>query len=89
MDGKVNGTVMELIRGNCPATFEEIAAQPWAQRLYRDVEVKRRILDAHAEHPTKPEGFCRTCGSTQGACETKRLLALSYSDHPDYDESGE
>lgn len=51
--------------------------------VLRDIEAKRRILVAHAEHATVPN-FCRTCGSTAGPCETKRLLALPYSDRPGY-----
>jgi hypothetical protein len=56
-----------------------------AQRVLVEVDVKRRILEAHAEHPDPHvAGFCRTCGKTDGPCETKRLMALPYADRPGY-----
>lgn len=57
------------------------------KRAWAEVEAKRRILKAHAEHPDPYiAGFCRTCGRTDGPCDTLRLLALPYADHPDYRE---
>lgn len=65
-------------------------------RVLREVNAKRRLLD---EHPNVNDGSCGTCvtpqwgyptrgGSSPQAypCTTLRLLALSYADHPDYQE---
>jgi hypothetical protein len=69
-------------------------------RVLREVEAKRRIVDEHpVDTPWRPEfGSCETCadeelGGDDGdsrfkksfPCPTIRLLALPYSDHPDYD----
>lgn len=67
-----------------PDTMRHIARYDPA-RVLREVEAKRRIVDAHADHPMQP-GFCRSCGMTNGPCETKRLLAAIDDDHPEYRE---
>lgn len=67
-------------------------------RVLAECEVKRRIVDEHK--PTKPkystrmERGCLTCGTAQGwddraneaNCNTLRLLALPYADHPEFRE---
>lgn len=52
------------------------------ERMLREVEAKRRILDLH-QRGAFPD--CRECGNDY-PCVTVRLLALMYADHPDYDE---
>lgn len=49
-------------------------------RVLAEVEAKRRIVTAHGE----PMEWCGSCEQRQ-PCETLTLLALPYSDHPDYD----
>jgi hypothetical protein len=56
-------------------------------RMARECEVKRRIVD---EHPAYG-GVCCCCkamggGSQRFPCLTLRLLALLYADHPDFRE---
>jgi hypothetical protein len=70
-------------------------------RVLREVEAKRRILAEH-DHTTvhiwhdrsKDFEICTACGAgsdDQGCipwpCDTVKLLALPYSDHPDYNEA--
>lgn len=58
-----------------------------ANRLLAEVDAKRRILN---EHRAAQPGWCVTCdipGDTRGnlhGCQTVRLLALPYGEHPDY-----
>jgi len=70
-------------------------------RVLAEVEAKRRIIDLHkpvtlhrmrdgqlqeiiaCEYDTDPDG----AGWTEFPCETLRLLALPYDQHPDYDEA--
>jgi len=54
------------------------------RRVLRECEAKRRIVGAHEQHPMQVDGFCRSCGITDGPCATLRALALPYADHPDY-----
>lgn len=57
-------------------------------RVLREVEAKRTILAMHAPSERTEYGaqVCSRC-SDLSPCDTLRLLALPYSDHPDYDES--
>ncbi len=70
-------------------------------RVLAECEAKRRIVELHEAGGTYPVGdgdgprqaYCATCGSgepyeypTPWPCDTLRLLALSYVDHPDYRE---
>jgi hypothetical protein len=73
------------------ATTEHIARHDPA-RVLREVEAKRRLLDLH--EPGTQEyvdgDVCMVC-TLQGdgpyyPCDTLRLLALPYADHPDYRE---
>jgi hypothetical protein len=56
-------------------------------RVLAEVDAKRRILTAHT---AMMPGWCTTCdvpGDYRGnlsGCETLRLLAMPYADHPDY-----
>ncbi len=60
-------------------------------RVLRDVEAKRRILDGHK---AGRYGGCVTChpdscgcvGGGSYPCDTVRLLALPYTEHPEYRE---
>ncbi|WP_037558944.1 DUF6221 family protein [Spirillospora albida] len=59
-------------------------------RVMDDVAAKRRMLDSHYSH----RGVCPTCFDQRNRpmlrerwpCETARLIALPYADHPDYQE---
>jgi hypothetical protein len=53
-------------------------------RVLRDVAAKRAILAKHG--PDLPlEGACLTCYRGEGwPCDTLRLLAAIWDDHPDY-----
>ncbi|MEU7010383.1 DUF6221 family protein [Streptomyces sp. NPDC046332] len=66
----------------------------WTQRrVLAEVDAKRRIIDLHAlEYRERPERvigesdepFCAECLGEGFPCETLRLFALPYADHPDY-----
>lgn len=63
-----------------------------SERIERECEAKRRIVEEHyfmPRHESRDFGFedgnCVTCRK-QGPCTTLRLLALPYADHPDYRE---
>jgi hypothetical protein len=69
------------------------------KRALAEVEAKRRIIELHrpevpphADHKENPPLACATCGHQDGwadvpsPCDTLRLLALPYADHPDYRE---
>lgn len=61
------------------------------ERMAREVEAKRRIVELH----TAADGDWHECRGRYGTaafsdaepCDTLRLLALPYADHPDYDRS--
>lgn len=69
-------------------------------RVQAECDAKRRILKLHEPRdwdegvgPDVPKGtpVCTTCGdgefwSVAHPCDTLRLLALPYADHPDYRE---
>lgn len=60
-------------------------------RVLREVEAKRRIVELHApgEFEYADGDVCMLCdrqGPEPYPCTTLRLLALPYSDHPDYRE---
>jgi hypothetical protein len=50
---------------------------PPPARIHAECEAKRRIVGLHP---------CDNCGAAFDPCETLRLLALPYADHPDYRE---
>jgi hypothetical protein len=64
-------------------------------KVLTEIAVRRRILDLHHVQDYRYEGEdvglgCAECGyhaeysDRGGWCETARLLALPYADHPDY-----
>ncbi|MEW2351458.1 DUF6221 family protein [Streptomyces sp. NPDC006684] len=61
-------------------------------RTLAEVEAKRALLELHheVEDPQEMQDFCATCDVTgkypEYPCQTLRLLALPYADHPDYRE---
>jgi hypothetical protein len=58
-------------------------------RVLREIEAKRRIVDAHERRPM-PGGYTADCAQCWGAvwpCPTLRLLALPYDDRPGYQEA--
>jgi len=79
----------------------ERAGTGWPRYL-ADIEAKRRIVELHTPFhvTTENDGLnwdyqgCGECsmpdgveeGETWWPCETLRLLALPYADHPDFDE---
>jgi hypothetical protein len=83
---------------DCPEDAVHIARHDPA-RVLAECEAKRAIVEAHpiragwedADMNDRGAG-CETCGhseeysDTGGACETLRILATVYSDHPDYRE---
>lgn len=66
-------------------------------RVLADVAAKRAIFDLHAAYP-QPQVMargeiiaCSMCGSVDDSpvdwpCDTVKLLAAAYADHPDYRE---
>ncbi|MCQ8831746.1 DUF6221 family protein [Streptomyces malaysiensis] len=62
-----------------------------SERVMREVDAKRRLVGLH-ERLSGDAPFCVTCDAPSGipgrdhGCDTIRLLALPYSDHPDYRE---
>ena len=66
------------------------------RRVLAECESKRAIVALHAAYPTPQEMTygtiiaCSTCGSVDDSpvewpCDTLRLLAQPYADHPDFD----
>jgi hypothetical protein len=68
-------------------------------RVLAECEAKRRIVELHAITVTEDwinpidgpayrddDHSCAICGWVRDACETVKLLALPYADHPDYEE---
>jgi hypothetical protein len=58
-------------------------------RVLREVDAKRRIVDAHERSPM-PKGDTADCAQCWGAvwpCPTLRLLALPYDDRDGYQEA--
>ncbi|MFF1341120.1 DUF6221 family protein [Streptomyces sp. NPDC058290] len=65
-------------------------------RVLAEVDAKRRLLTVHARDTTYSFSGCVTCDAGDNSCgcmggspydypcETLRLLALPYADHPDY-----
>lgn len=67
-------------------------------RVLREVEAKRRLVELHEQVPGTPGAYqkdapatgCKVCHEWDGVtyaggdCETLRLLALPFADHPDY-----
>ena len=65
------------------------AARHDPARVLREVEAKRRIVDAHERRPM-PKGDTADCAQCWGAvwpCPTLRLLASVYDGRPGYQES--
>lgn len=68
-----------------------------ARRVRTECEAKRRIVEHHSGRPTfsnwptSCDGCSEDCLYCEGEhawpCQTLRLLALPYVDHPDYDEA--
>jgi hypothetical protein len=68
-------------------------------QLLREVEAKRRLVGVHehaaaTENAAQPGDFgCQTCHYDRGDCvllgfgwcDTLRIMAAPYADHPDYD----
>jgi hypothetical protein len=53
-------------------------------RVLAECEAKRRVVELHRTDATDPEVIvCAVC-LYGPPCETLRLLALPYADHPDY-----
>lgn len=64
------------------------------ERVLRDIEAKRQILNEHRgsdSYVYTDDGTraCSTCGDStiRHPCQTLRLLAAVYADHPDYQEA--
>ena len=58
-------------------------------RVLREIDAKRRIVDAHERGPM-PKGGTADCAQCWGAvwpCPTLRLLALPFADRPGFQES--
>lgn len=78
------------------ATFlhgrDAVHAARWSPaRVLRDVEAKRQLLDRHqpgryGECVTCDPDSCGCMGGGSYPCDTARLLALPYAEHPDYRE---
>ena len=70
------------------------APAEWKQHVLAECDAKRRIVALHETVHNIPTNttFCVVCGIDQAAkvifgqfpCQTLRLLALPYADHPDY-----
>ena len=88
------GRAEECANGNWTGIAEHIVRHD-PPRVLAEVESKRRIIELHAlEYRERPERvlgeaddpFCAECSGEGFPCETLRLLALPYADHPDYRE---
>ena len=66
-----------------PHNVEHIARQDPA-RVLADVDAKRRILDEHEPGSDPCDAHDASLRTIE--CDTIRLLALPYADHPDYRE---
>ncbi|MEW2250411.1 DUF6221 family protein [Streptomyces sp. NPDC006975] len=74
------------------ATTEHIARHDPA-RVLAEVGARRHLIELHQERLEQGYGtdFCAECGFGEVGrqyypCQTLRLLALPYADHPDYQE---
>lgn len=90
----------DAVRGYLGGTWGEHCARHDPVRVLREVDAKRRIIDLHEPVPhalTVEEGggsylACAVCPHPRIdiphvlPCDTLRLLALPYVDHPDYRE---
>lgn len=97
--GSVQSEVNESILGedadDVPFPFADHIARHNPARILREVEAKRRMFDLHVlAERDYGDGFvtelCMVCDPQEPEpfypCQTLRLLALPYSDHPDYHE---
>lgn len=89
-DGTHAGTVlMELHGYDVKEPWQGAAhiARHDPARVLREVDAKRRIVALHSD-PHGGDPSCSSIDYPESAedCETLRLLALPYADHPDYEE---
>jgi hypothetical protein len=81
-------TSPEMVTG-IPRSYAEapvaihIARFASPDRVLREVEAKRRILEVHGGDRGAQSMFCPHC-EHDAPCPTLRLLALPFADHPDY-----
>ncbi len=86
---KANDAISEAARDAIRRRITAHEADRTARTL-SELEAKRQIMKAHERLPDGE--FCVTCDAPSGipgepyGCATLRLLALPYSDHPDYSE---
>lgn len=84
--------------GCCGQSRQFLSAHAPA-RVLAECEAKRRIVELHAVSTKREwvnpidgpayqedEHTCAICGWVPEVCETIKLLALPYADHPDYRE---
>jgi len=83
MDGM---SIVEFLLARIAEDEEVAQARHDPARVLAECEAKRRIVGLHERRPDWPD--CQECGDRDyqkpWPCSTLRLLALPYSDHPDY-----
>lgn len=73
-------TLAAVLHENARPVLADVASQ-----LQRDADAKRRILDEHA--PGRDPCDAHDASFETIPCDTVKLLALPYADHPDFKES--
>lgn len=68
----------------CPCDCDEDGEA--TRRQLAECEAKRRIVEEHPQFVSEGMSYCETCERSTSPCNTLRLLALPYADHPDYRE---
>lgn len=53
-------------------------------RVLRQCEAFRRIVELHEPVDEEPDGWCNRCDGDGWPCGTMAALASIWSDHPDY-----
>ena len=88
--GRVVPSVGGARNGRATRWPEDPAAEHIAQhdpaRVLRDTEARQQELDLHQPEPGQHPDFCGY-DRHELPCRPLRLLALPYSDHPDYREA--
>lgn len=83
VDATDNGLIVYGEGTPTPEQAEHIARHDPA-RILREVEVKRRIMEKHGASDRMEYSYFLCTGCSDGhPCDTLRLLALPYDDHPE------
>ncbi|MFI2204886.1 DUF6221 family protein [Streptomyces sp. NPDC020192] len=86
-EGRTTHTPMVQFGAEDPVKLLTHVARHDPDRVLRELEAKRALLE---EHGTRDDGSCRTCRGGErprSPCTTLRLLAVPFAGRPGYDDS--